>query len=317
MCPMKHLLGVDPGGTKCDAVLVAPDGSALGWSCFAQHRITGRHISAITTACERVLRDYDAKELCVASSRRSPLDLFGTGKYFDVDAEHMRISEYQAALALADEDYGIVVIAGTGTYVHLFAEDGLSVPMDGAGPLTGDFGSGFWIGLNALRAATRSRMHERHSTTLYRAIIEKLSRNELKRIAFFDISSNDRMTIAALAEVVDEQAEAGDKISCDILRRAAGELAETVFETLDNNGLLCSNLKLLGSGGVVCKSDIVWNTLVDKVRVFAPGLQFVRLSKFPAVIGVALAGAKRIMVEPDYKKYRERLLNTFLCLRSQ
>ncbi len=309
---MKHLLGVDPGGTKCAALLVAPDGTALKWHSFMKKRLTGRHLSAILSASKEVLAGHSGEMLCAAMGTRSffkpeARQAFGP----DIEFLPVPVHEYESATALADEKHGIIQVAGTGASLHLLAEDGQRVTMDGAGPLVGDFGSGFWIGLNALRAMARGRMHRRHATSLCEAIPSIFSRHELGRIRVLKIDANDRMTVAALAEVVDAEAEGGDRVSREILHRAADELAETLFELLDNENMLEAKLPYIGIGSVVCKSSIVWHQLVENIRTFAPNLRFVRLSQWPAVVGVALAGAQKVLSETDYRAYRLRLLASF------
>ncbi len=308
---MKHLIGVDPGGTKCAALLVAPDGTALKWHSFRKERVTGRHLSAILSACKEVLAGHSGEMLCAATGGSRSFFKPEARQVFGPDIDFLSVHEYESATALADEKHGIIQIAGTGASLHLLAEDGQRVSMDGAGPLVGDFGSGFWIGLNALRAMARGQMHRRHATSLCEAISSIFSRRELGRIRVLKIDANDRMTVAALAEVVDAEAEGGDRVSREILRRAADELAETLFELLDNQNLLEAKLPYIGIGSVVCKSSIVWDRLVENIRTFAPNLRFVRLSQWPAVVGVALAGAQKVLNETDYRAYRSRLLASF------
>jgi N-acetylglucosamine kinase-like BadF-type ATPase len=54
--------------------------------------------------------------------------------------------------------YGIVVISGTGMISYGYGATGESARAGGWGPLLGDIGSGYDIGLDVLRAIARSKV---------------------------------------------------------------------------------------------------------------------------------------------------------------
>ncbi len=320
---MKTMIAVDPGGTKCSALLADPDGKVLKFNRLVGRNTTGRHLSSIAAACEPLLSAYDGSPLCVTSvgkmltipaARRMFKKEFevlaAMKRLFGPEFEYIAVTEADAALAVAGEAHGIVALSGTGAFVHLVTEDGAVEHLDGRGPLTGDFGGGFWIGQSALRAMTRGLMHSRHATSLGRVIRAMMEPREFWKIALFNVKSGDRKTVAALAAVVNREAEAGDRVSREILLAAAHELSETVFDALDKHDLLKSDYPLFGTGGVVCGSDIFWNSFVENVRAFAPNLRFGRLMSHPAVAGVALAGARNLMDKASYELYRRNLLDS-------
>ncbi len=320
---MKTMIAVDPGGTKCSALLADPDGRVLKFNRLVGRNATGRHLSSIAAACKPLLSAYDGSPLCVTSvgkmltipaARRMFKKEFEVlevmRRLFGAEFEYIAVSEAEAALAVAGEEHGIVALSGTGAFVHLIMEDGAVDHLDGRGPLIGDLGGGFWIGQSALRAMTRGLMHPRHATSLRRAIGTMMEPREFWKIALFNVKAGDRKTVAALAAVVSREAEAGDRVSREILLAAARELSETVFDALDKHDLLKSDYPLFGTGGVICGSDIFWNNFIENVRTFAPNLRFGRLMSHPAVAGVALAGARKLMEKASYELYRRNLLES-------
>ncbi len=312
---MRHLLGIDPGGTKCAALLIAPDGTALKWNCHSGKDVTGRHITAISSACFPLVGNF-TDPLYIALTGERHFNAGDIVRSEDVDAKFISVTESQAALALAGESYGIVLLSGTGAFAELVLPD-LHLPrLDGLGPLVGDFGSGFWIGQSAFRAVSRSMMHKRHATSLVSAVKSKISDEQWHRLAHFNLNLHDRMTVASLAPIVNAEAEAGDRVSMEILCSAADELSVTVFDALDSGNALDAGHTLIGTGSVLCRSAIIWHRLVENVRKFAPNLSFKRLTDYPAVVGTALAGAKGLLEEKQYLEFGNRLLESFKSINS-
>jgi N-acetylglucosamine kinase-like BadF-type ATPase len=98
------------------------------------------------------------------------------------------------------------------------------------GYLLGDEGSGYWIGLEGLRAVIRAADGRGRKTMLVEAMLGRL---ELKvpddLLAWLYQSGGSRTRdVAKLAGVVMEQAAGGDAVSQDIVLRAAQELALAV-----------------------------------------------------------------------------------------
>jgi N-acetylglucosamine kinase-like BadF-type ATPase len=207
------------------------------------------------------------------------------------------VSEAQAALALAGERCGIVVLAGTGAFVYGETRDGRICHLDSLGPILGDYGSGYYIGHLALRAAARSGWGDRHRTSLREAIYaacgvdmatERVIGSGLEP---FSLMNPDRAEIASFAQIVDREAEAGDRIAVEILKTAASAIAETLRDVVDALEIGDQEYPMVGTGGVV-HSRIYWQHLSGLATEIAPGLKpFV--SNLPAVVGVALASLQK------------------------
>jgi glucosamine kinase len=292
------ILAVDTGGTKCDALLARDDGMALGFGrCDHRRTVGGNHRGGRGRSEEAIraaVRDALATappctELLCTTAMPIPADLLKA-------LGHPRVvpagwSEWQAALAQAGEACGVVTLSGTGALVVGLTPDGRAQHFDGLGPLLGDYGSGFYIGHLAAKAAARAPWGPRHHTSLAAAIPEALAAHTPDPSAFdlvgFMLSNPDRSEVASLATVVDREAEAGDAVARAILHEAADSMSETVRDLVEALSIAGEPLPMVGTGSVATRCRIFWERLCERVGGFAPNLRPVRLDG-PAVLGVAL-----------------------------
>lgn len=236
-------------------------------------------------------------------------------EYVDVASRvsYMHVMEQDAAFALAGESCGIVVLAGTGAFVHGQTADGRQAQLDALGPLLGDHGSAYHIGRMALRAVGRADWHPRHSTTLVDpvyAACDALGDGPVNvwNLVHFSLNNPDRAEIAALARIVDAHANAGDEVAVGILKEAASSIAETLFDVIDRLGIADEGYPMIGTGSVAVHSRIYWEHLCGRALEFAPGLKPVIIRK-PAVLGVALAALRTLGVG-DPESVRENVLRS-------
>ncbi len=302
---MESILAIDAGGTKCSAMLTDVEGKVLNWGTCAPPGMSGRSLLPLVAAARHALRDHRPRRLHIAFST-CVLPGALTDSLSDVAISVQSVGEDQAALRLADHEFGIVALAGTGAFAHFATPDGKQLRLDGRGPLMGDFGSAFYIGQKALRASVRSHFHPRHATSLADAVLAALGHAKLSEIAGFNTSPGDRSTIASLAAVVDAQASDGDDISLRIMGEAANALAETIHDGVDRLELSDTELPLIGAGSVITKSSLYWGKLCGAVKGFAPQLRPELLHE-PQVVGVALQ-ALRALYPQNYRQLRDNLL---------
>ncbi|MDP9052591.1 MAG: hypothetical protein M3O31_18000 [Acidobacteriota bacterium] len=160
-----------------------------------------------------------------------------------VAGEVILCGDEEIALAAAfPSASGILVIAGTGSNVIGRASDGSLHSAGGWGPILGDEGSGFWIGLEAIRAALRAhdRSHQPHddidhpdnSARLLAEIQRAFNLNSLPELIALGNHRGDANRaapdFASLAPVVAHCAEHGNPIAVAILNRAGEQLAAQV-----------------------------------------------------------------------------------------
>jgi len=286
------ILALDSGGTKCQAMLFDETGKIIGMGVGQGPEISGRSPRAVQMAIEMVTRGLPAIEsLIIVHNLRLPCLRklsFSNKKLFSV-------AEHTSSLALVGETCGIVVLSGTGSFVYGQNRAGRELSLDGFGPVLGDSGGGYSIGLHALRAAAKSDWHTRYQTSLRRRVFEYCGVENITDLIEFSLKAHDRSVIAGLAKIVDDEAKNGDAVAISILRSAADDIADILRTVLEILKMEQEQYKMIGTGSVV-KSDIYWDHLCQKARVFAPALEPVRPA-LPQVMGVAFAGLRHFQPE--------------------
>jgi N-acetylglucosamine kinase-like BadF-type ATPase len=147
---------------------------------------------------------------------------------------------------------GVGLIAGTGSFAFGQNAAGETARAGGWGYLMGDEGSGYSIALAALHAATRAADQRAPETRLLTRFLKETGKQQpLDLIGAVYQSSVDTRTIAAWADLVFEEAAAGDKVAATIVAQAARELAETVAAVCRKIGFTGAPFPLALGGGLV------------------------------------------------------------------
>ncbi|HEV2213739.1 MAG TPA: BadF/BadG/BcrA/BcrD ATPase family protein [Terracidiphilus sp.] len=166
---------------------------------------------------------------------------------------------------------GILQIAGTGSNCIGRAPDGGRESAGGWSSRLGDEGSGYWIGLHAVRRALKA--FDREEPT---QILETVGRiwgtqtvNELVNLG----DSTPGPDFAALAPAVSQLAEAGDAVAAGVLRQAAADLVESVLlvrAKLRRKHTLQAEVPVAWIGSVIGKARLVREAFVAGLRAAAP-----------------------------------------------
>jgi len=310
---MRCVLAIDSGGTKCDAALVGEDGRLIGWGhcdhddpASGRGRVgSGRTAETISKAIRLAIRNIVCEEMyVVAFGRHTPLEL--VRQQVSARLQFHSVLECDAALALAGRESGVVVLAGTGAFVYGRTRDRRDLWLDGLGPLIGDYGSAYHIGLAGVRAAAKSTWHPRHQTSLAEAIPNACramwNGNGPFSLTWFVLGSKDRAEIASLAKIVDAEARKGDQIAKRIIRDAAAALAETLGDLVDRLDIANEDYTMIGTGGVITNCRMYWRHLCSRALRFAPRLK-PELASLPLVFGMALIGLSELGADPEYSRH--------------
>jgi N-acetylglucosamine kinase-like BadF-type ATPase len=136
--------------------------------------------------------------------------------------------------AFGDEP-GILLMAGTGSIGFGRAEDGRSGRVGGWGSILGDEGSGYAIGVEALRRIARAVDGRGQGTDLRGRVLARLGLGDPADLVTW-ASTATRASIASLVPEVQAAAAAGDGIAGEILVSAVEELEGHVHTLLTNLG---------------------------------------------------------------------------------
>lgn len=299
---MRYVLGVDGGGTKCDAVLMDDTGVVVGWGRGGSTHGLYVGSEAATNSVKTAVRGATAQASADIARIAGCVPYANFNEWLerppDADA-FVPAGEPALGFATAMATRGILVLSGTGSFVYGLTADGRSRHEGGHGPIIADEGSAHHIGILGVRAAFSARYSARRRTSLAKAVprgmgVEKL--HDVFRLLYVD--NIGRSGIAAVAKTVNQEAEAGDEVARGVLMRAATELGELLVEVIQELEMQDSDDLMVATGSVAQGSRIFWQTLCDIALAVAPNLRPVQ-PRIRPVVGACLIALRDIGVKWD------------------
>lgn len=246
-------VGVDSGGTRTNVEILAvmPDGVELSAAYETTDCLSGALpreeipgvLTKIVAPLEVHLDDLNVDGLplfiwvSAAGFSAWTRDQFSTALYnLDGALSHHPPKSVGAAndavtLLLGSRADGIV-IAGTGSNVVVNSKDGNLYQSGGHEWVASDYGSGFWIGLEAIRGAYRDFEAGAHSVLLQRlkqvyGIRDGDSKGLIAKLRDLAVGdANFKKEIARFAASVCSAAERGDRAAQNIVKSQAEDLAD-------------------------------------------------------------------------------------------
>jgi glucosamine kinase len=291
-------VGVDGGGTRtrCIAIDAAGHFAAAGDSGplmglyagqeaaeRALEESLGRCIGCLTQRAESV----GQIGICVPICDRERLTAV-VERHIPTACVHWVESEAVACLAAAGVPRGLVILSGTGSFAD--AVDGGAVVghAGGFGPLLGDDGSGYAIGLDALRAAVRASQGRSAPTDLEQAACGHFDVDELWGLV--DHLYGERLPrerIAAFAPTVVRLADGGDEAAASVLHRAADDLADMSRAAVRQAEWDEEPVSAVLCGGVLDGSQTLRGLVTRRLADLVPRAEPIA-SRFAPVVGAAL-----------------------------
>ena len=199
---------------------------------------------------------------------------------------------------------GIIAIAGTGSIVLGRAAE-LRVRAGGWGPVLGDEGSGYAIGLSALRAVLRHFDGWGRPTVLGEALQKALGIEAWPQLvaAVYSDRRIGREEIAALAPAVLAAAAAGDAVAAEILEQAGRDLGGQVAGVAGRLGMR-DGAPFAGCGGLFEAGEALRPGLESATASL--GIRLIwRRPLLPAVLGAALVARRLVVAEEKLEKALE------------
>ncbi|HUY95909.1 MAG TPA: BadF/BadG/BcrA/BcrD ATPase family protein [Terracidiphilus sp.] len=275
------VLGIDGGGTRTRASVV--NGSAV--LAFAEAGSIKR-LRVGAAAAEENLRCLMAevyKQAGITAVRAACVGVAsalmpGVREWigavcadFNVERHEVVGDEIIALDAAFRGGPGILQIAGTGTNTIGRAPDGGRETAGGWSSRLGDEGSGYWIGLHAIRRALNAR--DREEPTQILEVVGRIwgaaDLDELINIG----DGTPAPDFAALAPAIDKLAEEGDAVALGVLKQAATDLAGFVLlvrDKLFRKHQLAEEVPVAWIGSVVGKSRLVREGFFAGLHAAAP-----------------------------------------------
>jgi len=278
---MSAVLGIDGGGTRTRASVV--DGERV--LAFAEHgsikrlRVGAEAAEAnLRLLLKHILAKAGDAKIAAASVGVASATMPGVAEWIGTILREFGISRFEVvgdhiiALDAAFKDGpGILQIAGTGTNCIGRAPDGSQETAGGWSSRLGDCGSGYWIGLHAIRRALVA--HDREEPT---QVLETVGRiwgtktlDELINVG----DGTPAPDFAALAPAISQLAEDGDAVAVSVLAQAARDLVDSVLlvrSKLRRKHNLTAEVPVAWIGSVVGKARLVREPFFAGLRAAAP-----------------------------------------------
>ncbi|MFQ5809383.1 MAG: BadF/BadG/BcrA/BcrD ATPase family protein [Armatimonadota bacterium] len=298
------IVGIDGGGTRtrCIAIGAAGHFLAAGESGPLMGLYAGQDAaeSALAEALGRCVADspqgagpIESAGISVPICDRERLS--AVVRQHAPDAVlHWIDGEALACLAAASEaQRGLVVLSGTGSFADAVDGDAVVGHAGGFGPLLGDDGSGYAIGVAALRAAVRASQGRGGATALVEAACEHFDVGDLWGLVERLYGGGlPRGRIAAFAPAVMRLAEDDDAVAAGIVRGAADDLADMARAAATQADWNAGSFPTVLCGGVLDASDMLRRKVMARLGEALPGARSIP-SRFAPVVGAALLAMER------------------------
>ncbi len=294
----RYLLGIDGGATKTLAAVLDLEDQALhiGRAGPSNEDAVGAKaaVQALLDAAGEALGgagieedDLAAAVAAVAGTDTSSVTRHVHGARGE---EWIVVNDVVGAWATATAGGpGVAAIAGTGSNVFGASAEGKSWRTGGWGHLLGDEGSGYWLGVESIRAALRDRDGSGPPTRLSAAASEFFGQQSVEAVASLVYSKPlTKGEIAAFAIDTAELAEQGDGVAAELFERGGTLLGGQIATVIERVGLRGEfPVGLIGSAYKA--GEVFLAPLRRRVAESAPGAQLTIVEMAPVGGSLQLA----------------------------
>ena len=300
------VLAVDGGNSKTDLALVEAEGGLLGLVRGPQssphHLGLDGCLDVLSSLLDQAVADAGLR---VNGDVADVAELLLAGVDFPAEEEQLeeavlrrpwarritvRNDTFAVLRAGTERGWGVAVVCGAGINCVGVTPDGRHARFPSLGAITGDWGGGYDVGLEAVSAAARSEDGRGPKTALEGAVpahfgvaspIELAEAIHTRRI--------DQRRVIELAPLVIGLAET-DPVARGIVDRLAAEVVALARVALTRLGLERTPVEVLLGGGLLQTADDgLLETIADALAETGPQIT-VRSTRSPAIVGAALLG---------------------------
>lgn len=291
---MRKFLVCDGGGTKTDFLVFEESGNVLtSYSTSGSNPNFIGSEEAIGIVLDGINKSLEKCSLKVEDLESITLFIPGFLKCIEELKERLKVNKINCYGDIDNVFYGalgrgegIVVLSGTGSFAVGVSSGREKVIKGGWGPLIGDKGSGYHIGIMCLE-----KMVYFYDNNIKNSLLRKLCLEKLKvkdEMAIRDVIYTSEFTrdkIASLSKIVAEAAYKNDIYAIEILENAAKELVDLVI--MINKKFCYEKLPITLIGGVSKIGGLFINIFVDELKNKCSNLQYID-AKYEPIIGAML-----------------------------
>lgn len=300
----EYYLGIDGGGTKTRATIIDSNGAIVGHGVGASSNVNNlgkgkatlhvKETVALAAAQAGIDRhSFKAVFLGIAGvvSDSDRNDIFEIATQLNLASAGKIGIDHDARIALAGGlagQPGIVQIVGTGTSCFGINAQNERWLAGGWGYLVTDEGGGYWLGLQAIKAAAAHADGRGEPTMLTEMVREALELNAMREVMNRLYTQHLSVTeIAALSRLVIAAAQNGDNVTIDIIARGMEEVARCVVAVAQQLKFAEDDTHLVLIGGMTQAGDVLTKPLKAAIHRHLPQCN-IHQPQFEAAIGAAI-----------------------------
>jgi glucosamine kinase len=298
----RFVMGVDGGATKTLAAVLDLHGKTVhvGHGGPSNEDAVGAEaaVQALLDAADQAL-----EQAGIDSGQLGAAVFAVAGTDTEDLAQHVRSARTDAWIVVNDVvgawatatacGPGVAVISGTGSNVFGVGGTGEQTRAwraGGWGHLLGDEGSGYWFGVQSIKAALRDREGSGPVTALSDAAPAFFEQPSVEAVAARVYSKPlTKGEIAAFAAETAKLAERGDAVACELYERGALELAEQVLAVIRQTGLAAGSFPVGLIGSAFKAGRVFIDPLARAIHEHAPGASIETVEMAPAGGSLLLA----------------------------
>jgi N-acetylglucosamine kinase-like BadF-type ATPase len=294
------ILAVDGGNSKTDVALVEPDGTLLA---HTRGPLSSPHHLGLDGCLDVLQRLVD--EAGLDGRRAEFAQVLLAGVDFPEEeaalrdaldgrgwAQTTRVGNDTFAVLRAgtERGWGVAITCGAGINCVGVAPDGRHVRFPALGPITGDWGGGYDVGMAGLSAAARSEDGRGPATRLERLVPAYFGEETPRAVAHaIHLGTIPQRRVLELAPVV-LRAAAGDAVAASIRDRLVDEIVALARATVTRLGLQHEHVEIVVGGGLMRGADSeLLGRIENGLRRVGPRL-LLRRTTVPPIVGAALLG---------------------------
>jgi len=316
------VLAVDGGNSKTDVALVDRDGTLLGYARGpgSNHQVIGPDatVQVLTDCVSAAAGEAGIRDLAVAqlgafylagadypAERDMLRDLISRrGWVSDLDLHNDGFALLRAGTQAPNR---IGVVCGAGINCVGESARGGRFQFPAVGTISGDWGGGAALGMEALFLAVRAEDGRGEETLLREAVLEQFRTTSVADVT--EALHFGRMPMARiheLAPVLLGAAAAGDRMAFAVVERLAQEVFLMVRVAMDRLGLRDESTDVVLGGGVLAaRQPQLLDEVFRRISSYAPGTS-VRVAEDPPVVGAALLGLDALGATPAAERRTRR-----------
>ncbi|MBS5949329.1 MAG: hypothetical protein KIC47_03255 [Clostridium sp.] len=291
---MRNFLVCDGGGTKTDFLIFNEKAEILScYKCTGTNALFIDEEKAINNVIEGINKCVAKAGLTVNDLNLICLFIPGFEKCIDIIKRKINIKNIKflsdvenAFFGAMGKSYGIVVLSGTGSFSIGISKSNRKVVSGGWGPLIGDKGSGYHIGIMCLEKLAYYYDNNIKDSRLRELCLEKFEiDNEFEIRNIIYSKEFGREDVAEISKIVAQAAKEQDNDAINILKKAVSELVElvSILNRRLNNEILPVSL----IGGVANIGDLFIKFFKDELSLKCPNLYY-EDPKYDPLIGAML-----------------------------